>query len=173
MNKFLLFTKIIIILIAFSLNNSILAKSINKIATIKSWEVYSTKIDKKKACYILSNPQKTDSKFKILKRDKTGVFVTNYKNGNMHEISVIAGFMFKKQSKVYFEIDGKKTEMLAVVEDRAWSESTKIDRKLVKEMKKGKELIVSGFSERGNLIEDTYSLSGFTKALAIIDKNCS
>ena len=63
--------------------------------------------------------------------------------------------------------------MIAVVEDRAWSESTKIDRNLVKQMKKGKELIVSGFSERGNLIKDTYSLSGFTKALAIIDKNCS
>ena len=173
MNKSSIFIKFIVILIIFSFNNPILAKSVKKIATIKSWEAYTTKIDKNKACYILSNPKKTDSKFKISKRGKTGIFVTNYKNGSMHEISVVAGFAFKKQTKVYFKIDGKKTEMVAVVEDRAWSESTKIDRKLVKEMKKGKELVVSGFSERGNLIQDTYSLSGFTKALSIIDKNCS
>ncbi len=161
------------IILYLGLINSALSKSVKKIATIKSWEAYTTKIDKNKACYILSNPKKTDSKFKISKRGKSGVFVTNYKNGSMHEISIVAGFMFKKQSKVFFNIDGKKTEMVAVVEDRAWSESTKIDRNLVKEMKKGKELIVSGFSERGNLIKDTYSLSGFTKALAIIDKSCS
>jgi|TARA_B100001741_G_scaffold157666_1_gene130144 invasion protein IalB len=161
------------IIFYLGLINPVSSKSVKKIATIKSWEAYTTKIDKNKACYILSNPKKTDSKFKISKRGKSGVFVTNYKNGSMHEISVVAGFMFKKQSKVFFNIDGKKTEMIAVVEDRAWSESTKIDRNLVKQMKKGKELIVSGFSERGNLIKDTYSLSGFTKALAIIDKNCS
>ena len=172
MKKLNILIKISIILY-LGLINSALSKSVKKIATIKSWEAYTTKIDKNKACYILSNPKKTDSKFKISKRGKSGVFVTNYKNGSMHEISVVAGFMFKKQSKVFFNIDGKKTEMVAVVEDRAWSESTKIDRNLVKEMKKGKELIVSGFSERGNLIKDTYSLSGFTKALAIIDKNCS
>ena len=85
----------------------------------------------------MSNPKKTDSKFKISKR-VSRVFVTNYKNGSMHEISVVAGFMFKKQSKV-FNIDGK-TEMVAVVEDRAWSESTKVDKNLVKEMKKEKSL---------------------------------
>ena len=173
MNKYLIFIKFIVFLITFSLYNSISAKPIKKIATIKSWEAYTTKIDKNKACYMLSNPKKTDSKLKISERGKTGVFVTNYKNGSMHEISVVAGFKFKKQTKVYFDIDGKKTEMVAVVDDRAWSESTTIDRKLVKEMKKGKELVVSGFSERGNLIKDTYSLSGFTKTLAIIDKNCS
>ena len=138
----------------------------------KYWKAYSTRLDKSKTCFITSEPIKTSGKFNKDNRGKPYVFVTNIKNGTKHEVSIKAGFNFKKNKDVIFDVDGKKTKLFPV-EDRAWSESTKIDRNLVRQMKKGKELIVSGFSERGNLIKDTYSLSGFTKALAIIDKNCS
>ena len=40
-------------------------------------------------------------------------------------------------------------------------------------MKKGNKLIIEGISSPGNVVTDHYSLSGFTKALALIDKNCS
>jgi hypothetical protein len=40
-------------------------------------------------------------------------------------------------------------------------------------MRKGKKLVVTGISSPGNKIVDTYSLSGFTKALRLIDKSCS
>ena len=73
---------------------------------------------------------------------------------------------------VIFNIDGKKTKMFPV-DDRAWSESSKIDRLLVQAMRKGKTLIITGTSTPGNKIIDTYSLSGFTKALRLIDKSCS
>ena len=59
------------------------------------------------------------------------------------------------------------------VDDRAWSESTKVDRFLVQSMRRGQKLIVTGISTPGNKIIDTYSLSGFTKALRLIDKSCS
>ena len=59
------------------------------------------------------------------------------------------------------------------VEDRAWSESAKVDRFLVQSMRKGKKLLITGTSTPGNKIIDTYSLSGFTKALRLIDKSCS
>ena len=59
------------------------------------------------------------------------------------------------------------------VDDRAWSESSKVDRVLVQSMRKGKKLTVIGTSTPGNEIIDTYNLSGFTKALSIIDKSCS
>ena len=75
-------------------------------------------------------------------------------------------------SCVLFVVDGKKT-ILFPVDDRAWSESSKVDRFLVQSMRRGKKLIVTGISSPGNKVIDTYSLSGFTKALRIIDKNCS
>ena len=73
---------------------------------------------------------------------------------------------------VIFDVDGKKTNLFPV-DDRAWSESSKIDRFLVQSMRKGKVLKVTGTSTPGNKIIDTYSLLGFTKVLRLIDKSCS
>ena len=67
-------------------------------------------------------------------RDKTYVFVTNIKGATIHEVSVVAGFNYKKNSKLFLILMGKKTNMFPV-DDRAWSESSKIDRSLVKQMK--------------------------------------
>ena len=78
----------------------------------------------------------------------------------------------KKNKDVIFNVDGKKTKLFPV-DDRAWSESTKIDRDLVQSMRRGQKLVVTGISSPGNKIIDTYSLSGFTKALRLIDKSCS
>ena len=105
-------------------------------------------------------------------RGKPYVFVTNIKNGTNHEVSIKAGFNFKKNKDVIFDVDGNKTKLFPV-DDRAWSESTKVDRFLVQSMRRGQKLIVTGISIPGNKIIDTYSLSGFTKALRLIDKSCS
>ncbi len=142
------------------------------LGTEKNWKAYSTKLDKTKTCFITSEPIKTEGKFDKSNRGKPFVFVTNIKNGTNHEVSIKAGFNFKKNKDVIFNVDGKKTKLFPV-DDRAWSESTKIDRFLVQSMRKGKTLIVTGTSTPGNKIVDTYSLSGFTKALRLIDKSCS
>ena len=142
------------------------------IGSYHDWNAFTAKIEKNKTCFLASEPKKSIGKYDSKNRDKTYVFVTNIKGNKSHEVSVVAGFNYKKNSKVIFNIDGNKTKMFPV-EDRAWSESTKIDRDLVRLMKKGKELIVTGTSSPGNLIKDFYSLKGFTKALSLIDKNCS
>ena len=138
----------------------------------KYWKAYSTNLDKTKTCFITSEPIKTEGKFNKDNRGKPYVFVTNIKNGTNHEVSIKAGFNFKKNKDVIFDVDGKKTKLFPV-DDRAWSESTKVDRFLVQSMRRGQKLIVTGISTPGNKIIDTYSLSGFTKALRLIDKSCS
>ena len=142
------------------------------LGTEKNWKAYSTQIDKTKTCFITSEPIKTEGKFNKDNRGKPYVFVTNIKNGTNHEVSINAGFNFKKNKDVIFDVDGKKTKLFPV-DDRAWSESTKVDRFLVQSMRRGQKLIVTGISTPGNKIIDTYSLSGFTKALRLIDKSCS
>ena len=142
------------------------------LGTERHWKAYSTKIDKTKTCFITSEPIKTEGKFNKDNRGKPYVFVTNIKNGTNHEVSIKAGFNFKKNKDVIFDVDGNKTKLFPV-DDRAWSESTKVDRFLVQSMRRGQKLIVTGISTPGNKIIDTYSLSGFTKALRLIDKSCS
>ena len=155
----------------FSFINISLAKT-KFIGTHKDWTAYSNKEKNGKTCFIASEPLKSLGKYNKSNRGKTYVFVTNVKNGTSHEISVVAGFNYKKNTKVKFTID-KNTTLLFPSDDRAGSESSKIDKILVRKMKKGNKLIIEGTSSPGNKIIDHYSLSGFTKALSLIDKNCS
>ena len=165
-NKILMFITVSILFTTHALSETKL------LGTEKNWKAYSTKLDKVKTCFITSEPVKTEGKFNKGNRGKPFVFVTNIKNGTNHEVSIKAGFNFKKNKDVIFNVDGKKTKLFPV-DDRAWSESTKIDRFLVQSMRKGKTLKVTGTSTPGNKIIDTYSLLGFTKALRLIDKSCS
>ena len=142
------------------------------LGTEKKWNAYTTKINENKTCFITSEPVKTKGKFNKKNRGKPYVFVTNTKGGSYHEVSIKAGFNFKKNKDVIFDVDGKKTKLFPV-DDRAWSESSKIDRFLVQSMRRGKTLTVTGTSTPANQIVDTYSLAAFTKALRLIDKSCS
>ena len=170
MENFKNFLKSLFIFLTFCFTNQVLGKT-ESIGSVKSWKAFVSVIDKNKTCFLASVPEKSEGEYKRDNRGKTYVFVTNIKGVSSHEVSVVAGFNYKKNSEVLFSIDKKETKMFPI-EDRAWSESSKTDRMLVKAMKRGKKLVVSGISSPGNLVKDTYSLSGFTKALSIIDKSC-
>ena len=70
------------------------------IGTHKDWTAYSNKEKNGKTCFIASEPLKSSGKYNKSNRGKTYVFVTNVKNGSNHEISVVAGFNYKKNTKV-------------------------------------------------------------------------
>ncbi len=166
LNKILL---LLVLIISFV--NNPLAKT-KFIGSHKDWTAYSNNEKNGKTCFVASEPLKSLGKYDKSNRGKTYVFVTNIKNGTSHEVSVVAGFNYKKNTKVKFTVD-KNTTLLFPIDDRAWSESQKVDKILVRKMKKGNKLIIEGTSSPGNLVTDHYSLSGFTKALSLIDKNCS
>ena len=169
MSKFCKFLINISILICFT---SFAYGETKLLGTVRAWNAWTMTDKKEKTCYISSKPIKTTGKFNRNNRGQPYVFVTNIKSGSNYEVSVVAGFNFKKNKDVIFNVDGEKTKLFPV-EDRAWSESTKMDRFLVQSMRKGKKLIISGTSTPGNKIIDTYSLLGFTKALRMIEKSCS
>ena len=169
---FKLLNKISVLIFLMMLFVSTTSAKTKFIGTHKDWTAYSNKEKNGKTCFIASEPLKSSGNYDKSNRGKTYVFVTNVKNGTNHEISVVAGFNYKKNTKVKFTID-KNTTLMFPIDDRAWSESSKVDKTLVRKMKKGNKLVVEGTSSPGNVIIDHYSLSGFTKALALIDKNCS
>ena len=86
-------------------------------------------------------------------------------------MQVIAGYRYKPQSDVTLTIDGKKFKLFTL-EDRAYAESEEDDRRIIVLMKRGAKMTVVGTSSRGTKTTDTYSLLGFTKTKAVIDKTC-
>ena len=58
------------------------------------------------------------------------------------------------------------------LEDRAYAESEEDDRRIIVQMKRGNKMTIIGTSSRGTETTDTYSLAGFSKTKAVIDKTC-
>ena len=135
---------VIVIILLFFQFKTLEGKTLT-IGSYNNWTAYTSLIEKSKTCFLASKPINSLGKYDRNNRDKTYVFVTNIKGTTIHEVSVVAGFNYKKNSEVIFNIDGKKTKMFPV-EDRAWSKSSKIDSSLVIQMKRCKELTVTGIS---------------------------
>ena len=88
------------------------------------------------------------------------------------EVSIQAGYTYKKGSNVNITIDGKKSFKLFTSNGYAWTYESADDRTLVAAMRAGNSMVIKGTSSRGTLTTDTYSLSGFTAAYKAINKAC-
>ena len=55
----------------------------------------------------------------------------------------------------------------------AWMTSKKLEKKMIKTMKKGSRIMVTGYNQSGSQAKDHYSLLGFTKAYNATVANCS
>ena len=55
----------------------------------------------------------------------------------------------------------------------AWIADNKIEKKMIRTMKKGSRIMISGYNSSGSQTIDHYSLLGFTKAYNEAKKSCS
>ncbi len=140
------------------------------IGTFKKWSANLLVENKAKICYLHGMPHKSAGKYK--KRGDTYVQVTHRTRSKIrNEVSVTAGYSYKKGSGVTLAIDGKKF-VLFTQADTAWAVDENPDDKLVAAMRAGRTMVVRGMSSRGTVTVDTYSLSGFTAAHKAINKAC-
>mgnify|MGYP007080497691 FL=1 len=137
------------------------------------WTAFRAGSGKNKVCFITSEPTKPEGKYNRDNRGETRVFVTHHgkDSDDRGVVSSVAGYRYKEGEEVIFSIDGKKFNLFSV-DTRAWATKPQQDKAIVKSMKRGNRLKVTGISSRGNKTIDTYSLKGFTKAMSIIDKAC-
>ena len=138
----------------------------------KDWSVFRDDGGAERICYMSSVPKSLKGNYDRNNRGETRVFVTHFGKSDRNVVSVLAGYKYKKQSDVQFRIDGKET-VLFTQDNRAYSFGAEDDATLVSRMKRGNKLVVIGTSSRGNETIDEYSLSGFTKAKALMDKLCN
>ena len=140
------------------------------IGGFKDWSAHQYTERKETVCYIHGVPLKSAGKY--TKRGETYVQVTHRVREKIrNEVSVTAGYTYKKDSDVTLTIDGRKFTLFTDG-DAAWGGDASPDATLVAAMRAGRRMIVQGVSARGTRTTDSYSLSGFTAAHKAIGKAC-
>ena len=138
----------------------------------KNWGAYRYDNNDSRICFVSSVPTKSKGKYDPKNRGDIRVFVSHGPGKAERDVvQVIAGYRYKPQSDVSLTIDGKAFKLFTI-EDRAYAESEEDDRRIIVLMRRGSRMTIVGTSSRGTKTTDTYSLSGFTKTKAVIDKTC-
>jgi|TARA_B100000795_G_scaffold179484_1_gene135862 invasion protein IalB len=168
------YTKLIaIFLLATSVNafGIVDSKLIGEYGSGKAWMARVSENGDQKICFMSSNPISTSPD--NLNRGSAALMITNMPNEKVfNEPSVQAGFPFKLGSNATMII-GDSAHKLFTAGEGAWVEETKLEKKIIQQMRKGSRVKVKSISTRNTKITDTYSLIGFTKALEAINKACS
>ena len=159
-----------LIILPFLLSNSF-AENLKKIGKFKDWEVLVISEVSGKICFAQSIP--------VLQAPKTNkrdarLFVTFRPNEKIsNEISATAGYEFNKNNSVLATSGNNKFKFDIKQQGFAWMMSNKKEKIMVKVMKKGSRIMVTGYNEKGSQTIDHYSLLGFTKAYNSARKACS
>jgi hypothetical protein len=145
------------------------------IGTFGTWAAFTGTESGKRVCYAVGYPKKTEGKFKV--RGKAYVIVTLRPAVKPFAVvAVEAGYPYKADSEVRVDIDGKTFSLFTRNrpdgDGDAWARSDDDDKALTVAMKAGKTMLVRGTSSRGTVTTDTYSLTGFGKAMDAVAKAC-
>ncbi|HEY3909210.1 MAG TPA: invasion associated locus B family protein [Stellaceae bacterium] len=134
------------------------------------WSAYLYNAKSGPVCYLAGAPQKSEpARFR---RKPPSATVTHRPKENVFNVvNFYEGYPLKPGSDASLDIDGTKFDLFTK-DDGAWSRTADTDKAIVEAMVKGRTAVITGTSEKGSTTIDTYSLSGFTQTLALIDKAC-
>ena len=165
--------KILLILpiIFIGFYSPVIANEIKKIGKYKDWESMVVMEDTGKVCFAQSSPILQSPKSNN-KRDAK-LFISFRPNDKIiNEVSVTAGYEFN--SNTVTAQSGKNKFKFDIKEQGfAWIADTKIEFRMIKRMKKGSRIMITGYNQKGSQTIDHYSLLGFTKAYNSSKKACS
>ena len=165
--------KIIFILPIFfiSLLVQLSAEEIKKIGKYKDWVSMVVTEATGKVCFAQSSPilqapksNKRDAKLFIAFRPADKI---------IDEVSVTAGYEFNNSNSVIAQSGKNKFKFDIKEQGFAWIADTKIEFRMIKRMKKGSRIMITGYNQKGSQTIDHYSLLGFTKAYNSTKKACS
>ena len=157
--------------IFFILTFQTFAEDLKKVGKFKDWEVMIMSEASNKVCFAQSVPV-----LQAPKKDKRDarLFITFRPNEKIsNEISTTAGYEFNKKNSVLAASGNNKFKFDIKQQGFAWMTSNKKEDVMVKVMKKGSRIMVTGYNEKGSQTIDHYSLLGFTKAYNTAKKACS
>ena len=147
------------------------SEDLKKIATFKDWETIVVSKDNNKVCFAQSKPVLQSPKSK---KREARLFVSFRPSDKVtDEISTTSGYEFNNQNRI-LATSGKRKYVFDIAKDSfAWISSNKVEKKMIKTMKKGSRIMVTGYNKSGSQTIDHYSLLGFTKAYNTAKKSCT
>jgi len=168
-----LIKKIIFVLpiIFLSSLNQLFAEEIKKIGKYKDWEALILTEATGKVCFaqsipILQAPKSNKRDAKLFIAFRTAEKIIN-------EVSVTAGYEFNNNNSVTATSGKNKFKFDIKEQGFAWIADTKVEFRMIKRMKKGSRIMITGYNQKGSQTIDHYSLLGFTKAYNATKKACS
>jgi hypothetical protein len=163
--------KILIIVFVTAFVGQANAEEVKKMGTHKNWETYVINNEQGKVCFTQSKP--------VLQAPKSNprearLFIT-FRPGEkiINEISITAGYEFNTKNSITATSGKYKYKFDIAQEGFAWITDNKLESKMVKTMKKGSRIMITGYNQKGSQTIDHYSLIGFTKAYNATKANCS
>ena len=153
----------LIIFIFFTIFYSLAsAEEVKKIGKFKDWEAMILKKDSNLVCFaqtkpILQSPKKNPRDARLFVSFRPNEKITD-------EISITAGYEFNNKNSIIARSGKKKYKFDISQENFAWMTDNKKEKKMIKTMKKGSRIMVTGYNQENSQTIDHYSLLGFTKA---------
>ena len=163
--------KILFIILTAIFITEVTAEEVKKMGTHKDWETYVIKNNGEKVCFAQSKPVLQAPK---KNKREARLFVT-FRPGEKikDEISVTAGYDFNTKNSITATSGKNKYKFDIAQQNFAWMADIKQEKKMIKIMKKGSRIMITGYNQKGSQTIDHYSLLGFTKAYKATRANCS
>jgi hypothetical protein len=141
-----------------------------RLGSAETWTAYAYSEKSGKVCYVAGEPKKAEP---AGGKRKHPVAMVTHRPGEKvaNVVSFVEGYPLKEGSEVSLDVGGAKFDLFTKG-DGAWARTPELDKAIVEAMTKGKQAVVKGTPQKGLATTDTYSLSGFAQALALIDKAC-
>lgn len=150
-------------------------ESTNRVASETDWSVFVESDPQE--CWGVSAPKGTvntrDGREVSVRRGDILLFVTYRPSAGVNgELSFTGGYPFANGSTVTLDIGDASFELFTDGE-WAWPASAGDDGRIMTEMKRGVNAVLTGRSSRGTVTKDTFSLLGFTAAAEEAQKRCA
>ena len=163
--------KIFIVLGILIIQSNLNAEEVKEVGKFKDWTTLISNSDGQKICFAQSKP--------VLQSPKSSerearLFVSFRPNEKIvDEVSTTSGYNYNNQNTVSAKSGKTNYKFDIKQEGFAWIADNKIERKIIKTMKKASRIMVTGYNKEGSQTIDHYSLMGFTKAYGAAKKSCT
>lgn len=157
-------------LIASALAGSASAQSVQVIGTFKDWAAYSASEGAGAVCFAMAKPSTVDPQPDGY--TQAYLYLTHRPAENVsNELNLVAGFEFAPDQPATLTVGGKSFDLFTQ-KDAAWLLDASQSQNLAGAMRAGSSVVIQGTSDKGILVNETFSLSGATAASKAIDSGC-
>jgi len=161
--------------VAFLASAAFAQETDNRVAASTDWSVFQE--TNPTECFSVSAPKETvntrDGAVVAVTRGEIQLFVLYRPGANVAgQVAFTGGYTFAAGSTVSLDIGGTVFQLFTEGE-WAWPASAEDDVRIVDAMKRGSDAVLTAQSGRGTVTRDTFSLSGFTAAVAEAQRRCA